>query len=58
MLNAPSGKPAAGRKARTRSRRYCEAVRGKPHGLEPAEQLRLCCRKLFLGQDALVPELG
>src|SRR5215510_4633127 len=31
---------------------------GTPHGLEPAEQLRLCCRKLFLGHDALMPELG
>src|ERR671931_685185 len=31
---------------------------GTPHGLEPAEQLRLCWRKLFLGQDALVSELG
>jgi hypothetical protein len=31
---------------------------GTPHGLESAEQLRLYCRKLFLGQEALVSERG
>src|SRR5712691_6365044 len=31
---------------------------GTPHGLESAEQLRLFCCELFLGQNTLVPELG